>query len=105
MALTHIPLQTISEGDLRALIEGVAAESLTIEYKRDSYGTDDRSKVEFLADVSSLANTRGGDLIIGIDATAGVPTELSPLTADADAERLRFEQMARSGLEPRIPNL
>jgi len=105
MALTHIPLQAISEADLRLLIEGTAAESLTIEYKRDTYGADDRSKAEFLADVSSLANTRGGDLIIGMDAPAGVPTALVPFSGDADAERLRFEQMARSGLEPRIPNL
>lgn len=105
MALTHILLQAMSEADLRSLIEGAAAESLTIEYKRDTYGGDDRSKAEFLADVSSLANTLGGDLIIGIDAPGGVPTALSPFTGDADVERLRFEQMARSGLEPRIPNL
>jgi hypothetical protein len=40
-----------------------------------------------------------------MEAKAGVPVRFSPFTENADAETLRFEQMARSGLEPRIDNL
>lgn len=40
--------------------------------------------------------------LFGIDAKAGVPTGFSPLQIDPDAEILRFESTARSGLQPRI---
>jgi len=55
--------------------------------------------------VSSFANARGGDLIIGIAAEKGIPVALAPLAVDADAELLRLGNMARDGLEARIPNL
>jgi Putative DNA-binding domain len=106
MALTHIPLERIDQNQLQALLlAGKAAEALTIEYKRDTYGGNDDAKAEFLADISSLANSRGGDLLIGIEAPSGVPTSFVAFTGDPDNERLRLEQMARSGLEPRISNL
>jgi hypothetical protein len=105
MTSTHIPLADITEVHLRRLIEGKAAEALSLEYKRETYGGNDQAKAEFLADVSSFANARGGDLLIGIDAPKGVPKDLTPFQHDADTERLRLEQMARSGLEPRISGL
>jgi hypothetical protein len=105
MALTHLPLAQISEGHLVALVKAGAAESLHIEYKRETYGGGDEARREFLADISSFANSLGGDLIIGMTAAKGVPTGLHPFTGDADAEVLRLEQMARDGLSPRIPNL
>jgi hypothetical protein len=105
VALSNIPLESIDQHQLQVLLlDGKAAEALTIEYKRDTYGGNDAAKAEFLADVSSFANTRGGDLLVGIEASKGIPTSFSPFTGDADAERLKFEQMARSGLEPRISN-
>ena len=55
--------------------------------------------------MSSFANARGGDLIIGIAAEKGIPVALAPLAVDADAELLRLGNMARDGLEARIPNL
>ena len=37
-----------------------------MEYKRETYGTNDDQRREFLADVSSFANAAGGDLVIGM---------------------------------------
>jgi predicted HTH transcriptional regulator len=105
MALTHIPIEQITEAHLMALIEGKASETLHIEYKRQSYGTNDEARREFLADVSSFANSRGGDLLIGVAECDGVPSSLVPFTGNADDEKLRLDNIARSGLEPRIPNL
>jgi len=68
MALTHIPLDRITDGHLSALIKAGAAESLHIEYKRETYGGNDDARREFLADISSFANSVGGDLVIGIAA-------------------------------------
>jgi hypothetical protein len=105
MALTNIPLGEITELHLQTLIEAQAAESLHVEYKRETYSTSDDQRREFLADVSSFANAAGGDLIIGMTAAKGIPTGVHPFRGDTDAERLRLEQMARDGLLPRITNL
>ncbi|WP_038015155.1 AlbA family DNA-binding domain-containing protein [Thalassobaculum salexigens] len=105
MALLHLPLSTIDEAQLDRLIKAKAAEARDIEYKRDTYGGSDADHAEWLADISSFANTVGGDLLIGMVASKGVPTVLSPITVAPDDEILRLEQIARSGLQPRIPNL
>jgi len=105
MALTNIPLGEITEDNFQRLIAAQAAESLHVEYKRETYGTNDDQRREFLADVSSFANSAGGDLVIGMTAANGIPTQVNPFEGDADAERLRLEQMARDGLYPRITNL
>jgi hypothetical protein len=105
MALLHIPLDQIDEARLQALITAGAAESRTIDYKRTIYGNTHADYSEFLADTSSLANTSGGDLVLGMDATNGIPTAIMPLTIPMDSEILRLEQVARGGLQPRIANI
>jgi hypothetical protein len=105
MALLHIPLTQIDEARLQALILAGAAESRTIDYKRTTYGNANTDYSEFLADTSSFANTSGGDLVLGMDATNGIPTAITPLTMPMDSEVLRLEQIARGGLQPRIANI
>jgi hypothetical protein len=105
MALLHIPLLQINEGRLNALISGGAPESRYIEYKRQTYGNAHSEYSEFLADISSFANTAGGDVVIGMDARDGIPTTVHPLTIPMDAEILRLEQVARGGLQPRLVNI
>jgi hypothetical protein len=96
-------LEDITEGDLVALIENEVREGRTIDYKRELPGGNDASKKEFLADVSSFANTSGGDLIFGMDEVEALPTEIVGLqSGDLDKERQRLESIMASGLEPRI---
>jgi hypothetical protein len=96
-------LEDIAEDDLIALIEDQVREGRTIDYKRELPGGNDASKKEFLADVSSFANTSGGDLIFGIAEVEAFPTEIVGLqSGDLDKERQRLENIMASGLEPRI---
>jgi hypothetical protein len=96
-------LEEINEDDLVALIENQVREGRTIDYKRELPGGSDASKKEFLADVSSFANTSGGDLIFGMDEVEAFPTEIVGLqSGDLDKERQRLESIMASGLEPRI---
>jgi hypothetical protein len=96
-------LEEVTESDLIALIENQVREGRTIDYKRELPRGDDKSKKEFLADVSSFANTSGGDLIFGIEEVEALPTEIVGFqTSDLDMERQRLESIMASGLEPRI---
>lgn len=96
-------LKDIAETDLLALIGNKMAEGRTIEYKRALPGGSDGDKKEFLADVSSFANTSGGDLVFGMDENAGLPTAIVGLGAvDPDAETRRLDSILASGLSPRI---
>jgi predicted HTH transcriptional regulator len=89
--------------DIERLIENVIAESKTIEYKRELPKNSDEGKKEFLADVSSFANSEGGDILFGIEAESGIPTKLSNLDiADNDKARLQYESIIRDGIVPRI---
>ena len=105
MYLPDILLDTITEADLIALASSGVPESQTIDYKRDTYGNTDSDKREFLADITSFANTIGGDIIIGIDESNGLPTGITPINGDIDAEVRRLESIALTGIEPRLTNL
>jgi hypothetical protein len=105
MALLHIPLDQIDEARLQALNTAGAAESRTIDSERTIYGQTHTDYSEFLADTSSFANTSGGDLVIGMDATNGIPTAITALTTPLDPEILRLERFARGRLQPRVANI
>ena len=95
--------EKISEADLQNLIDNAVAEGRTIEYKQALPGGTDAEKKEFLADMSSFANTSGGDLIFGISEDKGVPVQVVGIgSTDTDLEVRRFDSIIASGLEPRI---
>jgi hypothetical protein len=100
------PLEQISFQDILDLIANEARESRSLEYKIQLPHEGESSKIPFLAEVSALANTDGGDLIIGVKDEKGAPTEICGVTVDdPDKEVLRIESAILSGIEPRIPAL
>ena len=106
MSIDRGDFDAVSEPDLHELVTAQVPEGLRVEYKLETYGNTDSEKREFLKDISALANSQGGHLILGMEETAGVATAVVGLGAtDADAELLRLEQIARGGLEPRISGL
>jgi len=105
MSLSNLAFDEISEQHLLAQIEAGVPEGVLVDYKRDAYGRTDADVKEFLKDISSFANTSGGHLIIGMDAVAGIPTALAPLSVDPDHELQRLENLARDGIEPRVIGL
>lgn len=103
MAIDRLDFDYVCEADLLGLVNAGAPESLTIEYKRESYGYSDADKSEALKDVSALANSSGGHLILGITEKDGVPVSVSPIAGiDSGKEVDRLENLFRSGIEPRI---
>jgi Schlafen, AlbA_2 len=105
MSLRDILWDKIREEDLYALISTGVPESPSIDYKRDTYGNAEGDKREFLADISAFANTMGGDIVIGMDESNGLPTAITPINGDVDAEVRRLGSIALTGIEPRLTNL
>jgi hypothetical protein len=97
------PLDKITVKDFTNLIANGVSEGRTIEYKRELPGASDADKREFLADVSSFANSGGGDLVFGMEEDKGVPVKVVGFqSGDQDSEILRLESIMNSGLDPRI---
>ncbi len=103
MSLMHIPLNSITEQDLRVLVDNKVAETKFIEYKERLPGNSDGDKKEFLADATSFANASGGDIIFGIKESEGVPIEICGLgEINPDREIARLESIMRDGISPRM---
>jgi len=85
------------------LIADEVDEQVRIEYKAElKYDTNDDKK-ELLRDVSSFANTAGGDIFFGIAETKGKPVRIDGLAVpDTDKLTSTLEQMIRDGLEPKL---
>jgi hypothetical protein len=93
----------ITGADIAALVERRAVENRTLEFKRELPGTSDADGKEFLADVTSFANTNGGDLIFGLEEADGGASAIHPIpNANAEREMLRLENLLRDGVEPRL---
>ncbi|HEX6779527.1 MAG TPA: ATP-binding protein, partial [Ktedonobacterales bacterium] len=103
MAIAKL-LKDISEGDLQFLVTKPEPEGKTIEYK-DTLPNEGipSERVKFLSQVSSFANTIGGDLIYGIWAKDGVPQELRGLQiSNMDATILSLRHIISNGLAPTL---
>jgi hypothetical protein len=106
MPLFDKPFDDLDESHLARLVADRESESKTIDFKRDLVGHSDGDKKEFLYDVSSFANTIGGDLVFGMDESRGVAAELTGIEGlNADVEIQRLLQIARDGIKPPIAGL
>ena len=98
-----VALENVDRDALQALIDNAVRESKTIEYKERMPGKKDSDVVPLLATVSSLANTDGGDLVLGVKENGGLPVELPGMEIeDVDHEKVRLSQMLLNGVEPRL---
>jgi hypothetical protein len=100
----------ITKADIKALVANAVAEGRTIEYKQQLPGDSDDEKREFLADISSFANSSGGDLIYGVtdkrdgNKTTGTPESIVGLEGiNGDEQIRRLDEIIRAGIDPRIP--
>lgn len=99
-------LENITAETLDGLVANPVREKHTIDYKSSTYGAKYAQRREFLADVSSFANTVGGDLVIGIEEKNGLPVNVPGATTEnVDHEIQRLQQMILHGLEPRLTGI
>jgi hypothetical protein len=96
----------------RLAFEHLPANGRLLDYKEQLPGGGDPDKKEFLADVTSFANSAGGDLVFGIrerrkggrnTGEAGAVVGLPKVSLDQ--EILRLDAILRTGMDPRVPGL
>ncbi|MEK9501702.1 AlbA family DNA-binding domain-containing protein [Gaopeijia maritima] len=95
-------LESVEESDLSALVENRTREGPRLDLKRDQYTWNDAGTREFLADVTSFANSHGGILLIGVDEEDGCASALVGLEGDLDAEIQRMMGKLTDGVDPRL---
>ena len=105
-------LELIELTDLERLVADGVREGKTIEYKRDFYLLDSpkpdfkvKQHEEMLKDISSFANTLGGDLIIGIEDSGAVPSAVCGFDVndkEVDLLKRRILDVVQNNLDPRI---
>jgi len=83
-------LSSLQEQDLQRLVDDEVQERDSVEYKKDMYGNSDDDKREMLKDIASMANHRGGYIVIGIEADdEGIPIDVIGIEPDNHVERIR----------------
>lgn len=99
-------LEDITAADLQDLVANEVREGKTIEYKRDLPGDTKDDRKEFCADVSSFANTGGGDLLLGVEEKDGLAEAFPGVNVSStDDATLRLESILRDGIQPRVPEV
>ena len=88
--------------DFDRLVADRVQEGNQLDFKQALVGSTDADKKKFAADVCAFANTRGGDIVIGVRETRGVAVEVVPLAMDPDQETLRLQNMIADSFDPRI---
>lgn len=93
-------LADITYAKLTELV-GRAREGRTLEFKSRMPET-----AKLIQGVSALANTAGGDFVIGVEAPDGVVASIKGIEIEnLDKKRLAVEESIRNGVEPRLPRL
>jgi hypothetical protein len=101
MSIPVIDLAALTEATLAELI-GIS-ETQTLEFKGDTYGTNDQARRELCKDVSAMANSGGGDIVVGMAEQDHVATSITGLSsANAQAEIQRLQNIISMAIEPPI---
>jgi hypothetical protein len=102
-------LADVTLEDLRGLCERKVAEGKQLDFKDALPGGDDKGRIDFLKDVTALANTDGGDLIYGLleeredGQKTGVAGEVVGIeNLNFDERRLWMENLLRDNTDPRL---
>jgi predicted HTH transcriptional regulator len=99
MALTDIDINAITEADLKAAVAEGLRLSMTLAFTPEAYNHP------FVRDISSLANTNGGLMLVGIADKDGVATGFAPLTGNPDAEMRDLATRLQTGIVPPVPGV
>jgi hypothetical protein len=100
-------LDEITVEQIQQLIQAGTPEKQEIEFKRQLDPSNPGHKEKFLAEVTSFANTSGGDLLIGVPEAEDIETEEDAklwwiTDYSRDDYKLDWENIIRTNTQPRL---
>jgi hypothetical protein len=99
-------LSLVTEADIARLIASREQEGPNQDFKRETPRGDNAGRHEFAADVSAMANSGGGDLLLGLDEDGeGAAAAIVPFAGNADQEVRRLQDVLMHSVEPRLPGV
>lgn len=102
MTPTYANLEQFTADSVIALVDDGVSESKTLDYKQ-TYAPGHRRGSDFCKDISALANTQGGVIIIGVDEVDGVANNITGIGEEGpDDLLLALTRAAASNIRPNI---
>jgi hypothetical protein len=101
-------IDSITEATLQALVDQQEPESKILDYKVMLNLNEEGAKAEFRRDITSFANSSGGDVIVGIRDNRGIPEALIGFdlgSASEEQYRLQIIEILQSRIKPRIQGI
>lgn len=97
------PLNDVTKEDLYELIETGRSEDRTLEYKAQI----DSDTTDFLADITSFANTEGGYLLLGVEENGSAePVRLCGVNErNVDKYKQKIHNLIRDCVDPSLPDV
>ena len=103
------PIDQITITDIQRLVDNEVPEGKTLHYKPALPQDNREENINFLVDICALANTNGGDLIYGLDATKDLDNKSTEILKISGLEQLNLDEFLRTykakiedGIEPKI---
>ena len=97
MIPTYQNLSQITLQDIEGLVEDRVTESSTLDFKREP-----RAPKEFSKLISSMANSEGGCIVVGVEEDQGCASAITGIDVNPDDFLLARNRSATSTIEPRI---
>ncbi|MER7832191.1 ATP-binding protein [Streptomyces sp. NPDC095602] len=96
----------ITEGDLQRAVENQIPEGVDLDWKKDFYAGTDAGKKELAKDVSAMANTVGGLVVIGVDdGNRDHAHDLAPVEPVEGRGEEWIRSVLANWIQPVVPNV
>ncbi|MEV6809789.1 ATP-binding protein [Streptomyces sp. NPDC051132] len=96
----------LTEDDLQRAVENHIPESVDLDWKKDFYKGTDAGKKELAKDVSAMANTAGGMVVIGVhDGDQDHAHALAPIDPEPGRGEEWISSVLANWIQPVVPNV
>lgn len=99
-ALFGAPLDDLTTGHVRGLVDTSVQEAFDLDFKESLYGRGDADKRDLAGDVAALANTAGGVIVLGIEEDEQARAADAPGVEVSDVEVGRILRVVGSLVAP-----